>query len=170
MNPESQMTKAAEYLREKLPVYSGYIFYTLGVQYPVRLFFRVFGNRIWSPLAGLTSAVSQLVGKSFSPVLSRIDGEPIEKARKLIDAVEGSVGIQGSWEIKSSSHGIKRISSCPYACRWGEAADFCPTMGQLMGQKALEALFPGADVHYTVRSTLAKGDPFCEYVVDLKSK
>ncbi len=155
-------------INQKMSVCLGFVFYTLGVQYPVRFFHRLFGDRIWKPLAVLTAADSWLVGKAFKPFLSRGNADPIQKARRLIDAVEGAAGIHGEWEIRGTDFGIKRISSCPYACRWGSARRFCPTMGEIMGQKSLEALFPGKPVRYTIKSTLAEGGPRCEYEVDLR--
>lgn len=155
-------------IKRKISTVLGFIFYTLGVQYPVRFLYRVFGERIWKPLAWLTAANSWLVGKIFRFFLSRKNTDPIARARTLIDAVEGAAGIHGEWETRGPDFGIKRISSCPYACRWGSARRFCPTMGEIMGQKSLEALFPGKPVRYTIKSTLAEGGPKCEYEVDLR--
>jgi hypothetical protein len=154
-------------LKNKLSTGLGFIFYTLGVQYPVRLLFRLFGHRIWSPLGKLTAAISWLMGKIFFLFLARKKDDPINKARTLIDAVEGSIGILGTWEMKGPHKGIKRIYSCPYARRWGQADDFCPLMGRIMGQKSLEALFPGEKISYIMKSVLAKGDPQCEYEIEL---
>lgn len=122
--------------------------------------------RLWERLLGWPG---YMAGKAMR--VRRPPGDDaISGMIQIVDLADGLINAKGEWVEASSTVAVKRITLCPHAERLKTIPDFCTRLGVSMGKAAFVAYAPDVKVSYAIPCTQSQGNPYCEYVLVLKSK
>jgi len=124
-----------------------------------------YGDGAWEDIEKMMYDAGYQRAKEISDTMN-IDPKDARSVGRILDLEDSQNGVEGEWLETGKQRAVKREYYCAFANTAMLCPEICTRMITAMERGTLDGM--GVKVKFALPKVLAKGDPYCECVLELE--